>query len=317
MILTDIAYFNFVPKETKLLILTGKRVLSDKDYKEILKISTKPPDLLKKIIQQLNMKKETTANKKIEIKTNLNKNAINKMLNSANTDKAGLSPIIRNEVLNKVSDLDKLNEMSQNFQNLNNNLNSHINDPELENILNGLENKIPNNPLNPLTANNNLMNLFANKPELKNLNLLPFAGSNDMLKTLNPGLSMNPQINSILKDQRDLAINNNFNNKPASNIPLIALNKNATEINQKPKAKAVNLSSLKEDFDDFEDFEEEEEDKKPLNLNKNSTVNVNSNSTNLNIISSNKTALHQNMNNSNINFNKFKIKFCFLLFLTF
>lgn len=325
MILTDIAYFSFVPKETKMLILTGKRVLSEKDYKEILKISTKPPDLLKKITQQLNLKKESAsavANNKIEIKTNLNKNAINKL----NAAAGNTAQAIENKILNNVSDLDKINEMKQNLQNLNGSVDAHINNPNFEKLLIGLENNVPAtgafNPLNSLGAglneNSNLMNLLANKPvppELKDLNLLSGPGNNEFLRNLHPGLNslnMNSQLNSHLKDQIDLAMNNNFNNKLGStNLTntnaVIGLNKNFTAAIEIPKAKADDVASLKEDFDDFDD---EEDNKSSYDLSKNVTVKVNSNSTVSSNSLSNKTQLLQSVvSPSSVNNCKQKLNF--------
>jgi len=342
MILTDIAFFSFVPKETKTLILTGKRILSDKDYKEILNISKKPPDLLKKITEQLNQKKEiNAANNQIEVKTNLTKEDINKL----NAPSVAAKAVENKSSNNNVSDLekDKSKEMSKNMQNLNSNVSANTtNDLNLDLdklIMSGSENKNNNihvnvplygiNPLNSspilnVNANNNLLiNPFANKPhEIKDLNSLSLSGNNDPLKTLipgGPGLNMHsPQLNSFMKDQKDLAMNNDFNNKPgsrssnttSSNIGLnmnINNNNNSTKISDSKNDKDKDddddhedTSSIKEDFD--EDFEDKADSKK---------MNLNLNSANSNNTLSNKTPIALSTRTSNINSKK---NFSFILF---
>lgn len=314
MILTDIAFFSFVPKQTKLLILTGKRVLSEKDYKEILKISTKPPDLLKKISDQLNLKKEVKSINKIEVKTNLSKDAIKK-LTANNLSKQRDSQRKEKKMSYDDTDLEKINKMRENLQKLNINIDSHIKDPDLKNILTGLEaqistsDKLNSNDFPPINENfdNNLMNSNINR----NLEVIPLAPNANIIKNLNTGLNLNPQINpslnphvqqmnNFLKDQKDLAMNNNFNNNPRINysINLNNFNNNSTEINQISKLKIDNSSSIKEDFDDFDDEE------KKIDFRDNKTFDKIFNSTNLNNENKNKgnttdkLNFHFNSNNS-------------------
>lgn len=101
MTYTDVSYFPFIPNKNKILILKGKRKLTEKDYNELIKISNKPADELQKIEKIMkNLKKVKSNTKKDKQKKQTLKNLLIKIDNKTKLNEEDLSD------LNKISEND-------------------------------------------------------------------------------------------------------------------------------------------------------------------------------------------------------------------
>jgi hypothetical protein len=188
MIYTDISYFSFIPYKTKLKILKGKRKLSENDYNELIKISNKPFEELKKIEAILKNLKKNKSNKNKyndinkEKKDTLN-NLLNKLENNTKLDESDLlslkkidenTKIMNNTLINNITDANNVPKILRDFQDL------EEEEIEIEKG-NGIGNRNANEnqiKLKPLNLNiNNLNNINTNPEKIlydeKNPNLNP------------------------------------------------------------------------------------------------------------------------------------------------
>lgn len=265
MLYTDISSMAFLPKDIKISILTGKRLLNEKDYKYIINIASQSPDVIKNFISNMykNFQRELKSSKSIlpnhdksnyKLKTlvNHNLNSLSSSKNSNSLDDKKYSS--QEEILN--GNTLQL-ESNDNYNTINNKENLSTNDDqeEFEDKLDMMKMKSDSSITPSLVTNPSILSngILVNKAHEKHLNFLKNIRDNDQLSSEDKNLLIMNQkyLNSInVMNKSHLASNKHY----VGNNILSTSTTNSKDINQNlNKNEIPKHSSTNENSDEFED----------------------------------------------------------------